>query len=70
MHAAALGDAGKTGANLHTLNGIDAHHGVGDVGVQLVIQRLAQAHGHAGGTYTDACAAGVAGLAQRIHIVF
>ena len=40
-------DAGEAGADLHALDRVDAHHGVGDVGIQLVEQRLAQAHRHA-----------------------
>jgi hypothetical protein len=47
MLAAALGHTGKAGANLHTLDGVDAHHGVGNVGIELVKQGLAQAHRHA-----------------------
>ena len=35
--------AGKAGADFHALHGVDAHHRVGDVGVELVEQRLAQA---------------------------
>ena len=44
----------KTGANLHALDGVEAHHGVGNIGVKLVVQGLAQAHGHAGGLHADA----------------
>jgi hypothetical protein len=61
---AALRDAGEARADLHALHRVDAHHGVGDLGVELVEQRLAQAHGHAAGGDADARAAGVAGLAQ------
>jgi hypothetical protein len=49
-------------ADLHALDGVDAHHRVGDVGVELVVQRLAQAHRHAVGAHLDARAAGVAAL--------
>ncbi len=68
MRGAALRDAGKAGANLHPLDGVDAHHGKGDVGVQLVKQRIAQAHRHTRGRDANARAAGVAGLAQRVHV--
>ena len=68
MHGTALADAGKAGADLHALDGVDAHHGVGDVGIKLVKQRLPQAHRHAGGDHADARAAGVAGLAQGVHV--
>ena len=70
VHAAALGDAGETGTDLHAFDGVQAHHGVGDVGVELVKQRLAQAHGHAGGGDADTRAAGILGVAQGIHVVF
>ena len=70
MLAAALGDAGKAGADLHTLHRIDAHHGVGDVGVQPVIHRLAPTHRHTAGHHVDARADGVARLAQLVHVGF
>jgi hypothetical protein len=44
---AALRDDGEAVADLDALDGVDAHHGVGDVGIELVEQRLAQAHRHA-----------------------
>jgi hypothetical protein len=69
MRGAALGHAGKAGADLHALDGVDAHHGVGNVGVELVKQRLAQAHGHAAGRHADARAARIARLAQAVHVV-
>jgi hypothetical protein len=68
MRGAALRDAGKTGADLHALDRVDAHHGEGDVGVHLVEQRLAQAHGHVARGHAQARAARVAGLAQLAHI--
>ena len=46
----------------------DAHQRVGDVGVELVEQRLAQADRHARGLDTDARADRVAGLAQGVHV--
>ena len=68
MRAALVGHGGKAGADLHALDGVDAHHGVGDIGIQLVEQRLAQAHRHPARRDAQARAAGVAGLAQRFHI--
>jgi hypothetical protein len=62
--AAFLRDAAKTRADLHALDGIDAHHGVRDVGVDLVKQRLAQAHGHAPGHHAQARTTRIARLAQ------
>ena len=41
MHRAALRHAGKACTDFHALDGIQAHHGVSNVGIQLVIQRLA-----------------------------
>ena len=68
MRGAALGHAVKTCANLHGLDGIQTHHGVGDVGVQAVIQGLAQAYRHIAGIHTQRRAAGVAALAQLLHV--
>ena len=47
MLAAALAADGHAIADLHRLDGIDAHHGVGDVGVEPVEHRLAQSRRHA-----------------------
>src|SRR6218665_2370025 len=69
MHGAALRHAGKARADLHALDGVQAHQRVGDVGIELVIQRLAQAHRHARGLHADAGAAGVAGLAQCADVL-
>src|SRR5690606_40039291 len=40
VHAATIGDAAEAGADLDALDGIDAHHGMGDVGIELVVQGL------------------------------
>ncbi len=64
VRGATLRHAVKTGANLHALDGVEAHHGVGNIGIKLVEQRLTQAHGHAGGLHADAGAARVTRLAQ------
>jgi hypothetical protein len=53
MLAALLRDAGKTGADLDPLDRVDAHHRVGDLGVETVIDRLAPARRHAGGRDAD-----------------
>jgi hypothetical protein len=65
---AELGDAGKAGADLDALHGVDAHHGVGDVGVEAVEHRLAPADGHAAGDHVDARADRIARLAQIVHV--
>jgi hypothetical protein len=47
MLAALLRDAGKAGADLDALDRVDAHHRVGDLGIETVIDRLAPARRHA-----------------------
>ena len=69
MHRAPVGHAGKACTNFHALHGIQAHHRVGNVGIELVIQRLAQAHRHARGLHPDTRAARVPGLAQGVHVI-
>ena len=54
--------------DLDALDRVDAHHRVGDVGVELVEQRLAQAHRHVARRHEEARAAAVAGLAQLVHV--
>ncbi len=69
MHAAAMRDAGKAVADLHPLDAVEPHHGVRDVGVQPVVDRLAQADRHLLRAHPQARAAGIAALAQRTHVV-
>ena len=64
---ALLHDRMETRADLHALDGIDAHHGVGDVGVQLVVQRLAEADRDVLRHHVDARADRIAGAAQFVH---
>jgi hypothetical protein len=47
VFAATLRHDTEAVADLDALDGVEAHHRVGDVGVELVVQRLAQAHRHA-----------------------
>ncbi len=68
MRGAALDHAGEARADLHRLHRIEAHERMGDVGIELVVERLAQAHGHARGLHADAGAARITGLAQRVHV--
>ncbi|TXH58149.1 MAG: chorismate synthase, partial [Burkholderiaceae bacterium] len=65
---AALRDAGEAGADLHALDRVDAHHRVGDVGIEPVIHRLAPAHRHVRCHHVDARAARITRLAQFIHV--
>ncbi len=68
MLRAFLRHAGKACADLHTFHRVQAHERVGDVGVELVVERLAPACGHAAGGNHDARADRVARFAQRVHI--
>ena len=70
MLAAALRHAAKAGADLDALDRVDAHHRVGDVGVELVVERLAQPDRHLPRDHLNARAAGIAGLAQHVHVRF
>ena len=66
---AALRDAGEAGADLDALDRVDAHHRVGDVGVELVEERLAQARPARRGAMTPMRAPQrVARLAQLVHV--
>src|SRR6202012_2608841 len=42
VFGAELRNAAEAGADLDALDRIDAHHRVGDIGVELVVQRLTQ----------------------------
>ena len=64
---ALLLDRAKPRADLHALDRVDAHHRVGDVRIQLVVDRFAPAHRHALRHRGNARAAGIAGLAQPVH---
>ena len=69
MHAALVRHAGKAVADLHALDGVQPHHRLGDVGVQPVVDGLAQPHGHVLGRHAQPRAARIARLAQRVHVV-
>ena len=58
------GGGGEAIANLHALHGIDAHESAGDIGIELGINRRAQAGGHALGHHLDDGADGTAGFAN------
>ena len=62
-----LHHAVEAGADLDALDGVDAHHRVGDVGIEAVVHRLAPADRHARGHHVDARTDRVARLAQLIH---
>ena len=55
-------------ADLHGLDRVDAHHGLGDVGVQAVEDRLAQARWRVDGHDIHPGAYGIAGLAQGVQV--
>jgi hypothetical protein len=52
-------DTRKAGADLDTLDRVDAHHGVRDVGIKLVIQGSPQPTGTPLASTIDARAAGI-----------
>ena len=68
VRRAALLDRLEAGADLDALDRVDPHHRVGDVGVELVVERLAEADRHAARDDVDARAAAVAVLAQLVHV--
>src|ERR1700733_15115211 len=61
MLAAALACHRDAIADLHRLDGVDAHHRGRDIGIELVEYRLAQARGHAFRAHRDARADRLAG---------
>ena len=70
MLAALLRHTTEARPYFHTFCGIDAHQGVGDFRIQPVIHRLAPAHRHVFCHHRQLRAYGVAGFAQRIHVIF
>ncbi len=67
MLAAALTHHIESVADLDALDRIDAHHRVGDLGIELVKQRLAEANRHIQRLDPQRSADRVTRLAQRIH---
>src|SRR6266446_5883838 len=65
---AAHGSGGETVTDLHALHGIDAHQRLGEVGIELVVDRIAQADRHARGHDLDHRAARAAALAHVVEI--
>src|ERR1700733_1404814 len=63
MLATALANHRDAVTDFHRLDGIDAHHGGGDVGIELVEYRLAEPRRHAPGAHRNARADRVAGAA-------
>ena len=64
---AARFNAGEAVADLHALHRLNAHHRLGDVGIQLVEHRLAQAGNHPMRLHGHAGADGVTLLAQTVE---
>ena len=58
------------GADLHGFHGVDAHHGVREVGIEPVEHRLAQARRHAARHHRDLRADRIALAADLPHEVF
>ena len=61
---------GEAVADLDALHGVDAHQRLGEVGVELVVDRLAEADRHARGHDLDHRAARAAALAHVVEIAF
>jgi methyl-accepting chemotaxis protein len=55
VFAALLAHHVETVADLHALDRVDAHHGVGDSGIELVVQGLTQANRHAARLDVQTC---------------
>ena len=70
VFAAALDDAAKARTDFHAFDGVDAHHGVGDFGIEAVENGFAQADGDVGGFDMQFRADGIQGFAHAVHIVF
>jgi hypothetical protein len=74
MDLVGIGAAGQRGgghaiADLDALDGVDRHHRGGEVGVELAVDRRAEACGHAARGDLDHRADAVAGFAQAVEIV-
>src|SRR5579875_3533504 len=54
-------------ADLDALDGVDAHHRLGEIGIELVVDRLAQSRGNAGGVDLDDRAGARARLAHLVE---
>ena len=70
VFAAALDDAAEARADFHAFDGVDAHHGVGDFGIEAVENGFAQADGDVGGFDMQFRADGIQRFAHAVHIVF
>lgn len=70
VFAAALGDAAETCTDFHAFDGVNRHHGIGDVGIQPVEYGFAQADGYAAGFDGEFGTDGIQRFAYAVHIVF
>src|SRR3546814_14921393 len=60
----------EAGAALHRLYRVVRHHRLGEFGIELVVDRLAEAGGHARSHHFDDCADRGTGLAHAVEVVF
>src|SRR3954469_16021706 len=67
MLTALLLRSGSSSSDLHSLDRVDAHQGMRDVGIQPVKHRLAEAGRHARGDHRDAGADGISIAAYLPH---
>src|SRR5687767_8157357 len=58
---------GEAGADLDALDRVDAHHGRGEVGIELAVERRAEPDRHAGGRHLDHRADRGTGLARAVQ---
>ena len=70
VFTAALGYAGEARADFYAFDGVDAHQGVSDVGIEAVEYGLAQAHGHVAGFDGELGAHRIERFADAVHVVF
>ena len=70
MLTAALRNTGEPGADFHALGRIQAHHGVGDIGIEPVVQRFAQAYRNVLRHHANFRADGIFFFADRVEIGF
>ena len=64
-----LGNAVEPGPDFDALGRIDAHHGAGQICVELAVYRRSESRRHVAGDHVDAGADRIPGLSQRIHVV-
>lgn len=70
VFAAALDNAAEACADFHAFDGVDAHHRVGNFGIEAVENGFTQTDGDVGRFDMQFRADGIQGFAHAVHIVF